>query len=892
MATLKGTAGKDKLVGGALADSIFGISGNDTLLGNGGNDVISGGDGNDTLDGGAGSDKLSGGNGNDKLSGGAGNDTLNGDAGNDTLIGGAGKDKYNGGSGNDIIILSSTSFASIAGGTGADTLKLSGKNLTLDITTMAGTTLTGIEKIDLSGTGNNKLIVDKASVTAVSDTDTLRIDGNQGDIVYLSPDYKQTGIAVVGGEVVKVYTSGAATIQVDLTTAVQYTMPSSFDLSELNGSTGFRLDGVAANDMTGISAASAGDVNGDGFDDLIVGAYGVAGLTGASYVVFGAAGGFASSFDLSTLEGTTGFRLDGVAGGNRAGFCVASAGDVNGDGFDDLIVGAHGVASYTGASYVVFGAAGGFASSIDLSTLDGSTGFRLDGVAVGDRAGGLVSPAGDVNGDGFDDLIVGANGVAGFTGASYVVFGAAGGFASSIDLSELDGTTGFRLDGTAGFDRTGYSAASAGDVNGDGFDDLIVGAFGVAGFAGASYVVFGSADGFAPSIALSELDGATGFRLDGVAGFDAAGISVASARDVNGDGFADLIVGARGADLSGGYSGAAYVVFGAADGFAPSIDLSELDGTTGFRLDGVAANDFAGICVASAGDVNGDGFDDLIVGAYGVAGGSGASYVVFGAAGGFASSIDLSTLDGTTGFRLDGVAASDLSGASVASAGDVNGDGFDDLIVGAYFADPAGSYSGASYVIYGGDFRAEANVIGTSVADTIKGTSAAEILVAAQGDDIVFGGGGADAINGGSGNDAIHVASNLFFRVDGGSGTDTLHLDYAGNVNFSDLDGNGATSDRGKIQGIDVIDTDNGVANAITLTKADVLDMDCDAIDVGGIANLDNALKIDGDSKDALVLSSSDGWGPADTGTLAGCSIYKSDGVAIAVDDVIQVFFT
>src|SRR5205823_7713383 len=117
-----------------------------------------------------------------------------------------------------------------------------------------------------------------------------------------------------------------------------------------------------------------------------------------------------------------------------------------------------------------------------------------------------------------------------------------------------------------------------------------------------------------------------------------------------------------------------------------------------------AADDQSGRSVASAGDVNGDGFADLIVGANGAdpnGSGSGASYVVFGQATGFAANLDLSSLDGTNGFKLNGVAGRDDSGRSVASAGDVNGDGFDDLIVGALVADPHGTASGASYVVFG-----------------------------------------------------------------------------------------------------------------------------------------------------------------------------------------------
>src|SRR5262245_63582651 len=135
--------------------------------------------------------------------------------------------------------------------------------------------------------------------------------------------------------------------------------------------------------------------------------------------------------------------------------------------------------------------------------------------------------------------------------------------------------------------------------------------------------------------------------------------------------------------------------------FPPNIDLSSLDGTTGFKLSG-AAGDNSGISVASAGDVNGDGFADVIVGAWvadphGSA--SGASYVVFGKASGFAANTDLSSLDGTSGFKLSGAAAADYSGQSVASAGDVNGDGFADLIVGALYADPHGGTTHVGHAV-------------------------------------------------------------------------------------------------------------------------------------------------------------------------------------------------
>jgi Ca2+-binding RTX toxin-like protein len=560
---------------------------------------------------------------------------------------------------------------------------------------------------------------------------------------------------------------------------------SGLNLGTLDGTSGFRLNGASASDQSGNSVASAGDVNGDGYDDLIVGARYAdpnGNLSGASYVVFGKASGFAATLALSTLDGTTGFRLDGAATSDRSGWSVASAGDVNGDGYDDLIVGARFAdpngTSNAGSSYVVFGKASGFAATVALSTLDGTTGFRMDGAAVNDFSASSVASAGDVNGDGYDDLIVGAHGAdpnGGSSGSSYVVFGKASGFAATLALSTLDGTTGFRLNGAAAADYSGGSVASAGDVNGDGYDDLIVGAWGAdpngTTRAGASYVVFGKASGFAATLGLGTLDGTTGFRLDGAAAEDLSGFSVASAGDVNGDGYADLIVGAQRADPNGADSGATYVVFGKASGFAATLGLGTLDGTTGFRLAG-AAGDQSGYSVASAGDVNGDGYDDLIVGAkYADPNGadSGASYVVFGKASGFLASIVPGSLDGTTGLRLSGTAANDWSGFSVASAGDVNGDGYADLIVGAPLADPNGTSSGSSYVVFG---RSGLFTTGDADPNTLTGGASDDALYGLGGDDTLDGMGGHDTLNGGAGADTMT----------GGAGNDTYQVDDAGDA--------------------------------------------------------------------------------------------------------------
>jgi hypothetical protein len=442
----------------------------------------------------------------------------------------------------------------------------------------------------------------------------------------------------------------------------------------------------------------------------------------------GAAQAFEPVVQLSSLDGSTGFRLDGVTADDRSGRSVSAAGDVNGDGIDDLLIGAPRAdpnGSKSGSSYVVFGSRASFASAIGLSSLNGSSGFRLDGVTNYDNSGYSVSAAGDVNGDGIDDLLIGAytadpNGDE--SGSSYVVFGSSSGFASVIGLSSLNGSSGFRLDGVYTYDYSGYSVSAAGDVNGDGIDDLLIGAYAANpndSNSGSSYVVFGSSSGFDSVIGLSSLNGSSGFRLDGVTTKDFSGWSVSAAGDVNGDGIDDLLIGAIMADPNGDRSGSSYVVFGSSASFASVIGLSSLNGSSGFRLDGVTAGDFSGSSVSAAGDVNGDGIDDLLIGAIYANPNdfkdAGSTYVVFGrrSSDSFASAIDLSSLNGSSGFRLDGATGGDGSGSSVSAAGDVNGDGIDDLLIGAERADPNGISSGSSYVVFGSS-ASFASVIGLS----------------------------------------------------------------------------------------------------------------------------------------------------------------------------------
>lgn len=705
----------------------------------------------------------------------------------------------------------------------------------------------------------------------------------------------------------------------------------------------------------GFSVAAVGDFNGDGLTDFVVGGPYDTANTGSAYLIYGDGGGVPATTDLADLDPQDGFEISGDTVGGLTGFAVAAAGDINGDGFGDVLVSAPGGSAdyiytytrfdgytrfystyipitytYTYTGYTTYGAsyteqrtyqagytyfssyyygtaiqyfytetranAGGafviFGTDAQPAMIDtaalGDQGLQILGAYDNDMAGLDVAGVADFNGDGIDDVALGAS-EAGDVGRGrvYVVFGDDQDLPDAQDLQGMSSADGVVLTTQQVDSGFGMALAASEDINGDGFGDIAVGAanadvehsytytrtdgytrfystyipvtytytytgyttYGEAytdqrtyvggyytfssyyyGFtqtytytstlteAGQVYVFFGSDGPPQYSYAAEGLDGANGFTFSGRQSGDHVGSDVAMIGDVNGDGIADILIGASGVDGSGAADvGAAYVVFGQSGSGPANLTADDLNSSLGFVIQSDGAGRNLGRTVSGVGDVNGDGLDDMMVVDTLSDGSAGRAHLIFGQSGtSLQSGISLGDLDGTSGFTFhsDGTMPGGNFGVSV-SGGDLNGDGKSDILIGSsdgttgvtrvinggltalriydrldgaldgqidmtYLTDPyvigSGqndvlSGAGSDAIMYG--FWGDDDLSGKSGNDTILAGNGNDTVSSGSGDDLAKGGRGADIIKGGSGEDTI-IAGDGADELRGGSDNDLL----------------------------------------------------------------------------------------------------------------------
>jgi len=466
--------------------------------------------------------------------------------------------------------------------------------------------------------------------------------------------------------------------------ALDITLPDSLDSCK-----GFTIYSSATTTKLGYSVDGGGDINNDTIPDIIVSDYLYSSTSTSAtsnvYVIYGTKTGY-SDIDIATMNSSQGFKISGLSirCDDNANF-LSSTGDVDGDGIADIVIGATTSDSNQGAAYVIYGKQGEY-EDFDISALTDDMGYKISG--NGGQFGWNVNSKGDINGDGVTDIIVSGSVIDTTFGGAYIIYGqkARG---PGISISSLASDRGFKLSGDTHY-YSGAAISSAGDFNGDNIMDFSITAPGASSDIGSAFIVYGKNGTFDP-LSLSTMTTDQGFTVQGVSPIHYLALVASEAGDFNNDGVSDILFGAY-KSTSSTMKGLVYLIYGK-KGSPDNFLTTAMEASQGFTISGLNNNDYLGSSLAGIGDVNGDGIDDIILGAKGFSSSKGAMYVIYGREDQPAS-IDLSNLTISQGFQIFGTAGSDLLGSSVRNLGDINQDGVPDMILGVPGANRA-------YVLFG-----------------------------------------------------------------------------------------------------------------------------------------------------------------------------------------------
>jgi methionine-rich copper-binding protein CopC len=608
------------------------------------------------------------------------------------------------------------------------------------------------------------------------------------------------------------------------------------DATTLNFRTTDEDGGIPPTAMSGSGyvVSSAGDVNGDGFDDVMVGVptlrnepYTGSYLAGGAYVIYGNAAGTLPALPMNTATGvnasiaaSVGFKISSaMSAESRFGATVSGIGDVNGDGFDDVMMGLGGT---NARGFVVYGGATNAGVSIDTAgNINNSQGFKIALASGFDSTaafGSVVTGLGDVNGDGVADF--GVRVISSLANSfSYVLYGSKTNQSDLVVTGEMnqyaigDASRGYRLAGLV---------TAVGDMNNDGMADVVATTYNNNDNSSAATIYYSNANGTANTTNAA-------YSVTGTIS-NSPMRQVTSMGDVNGDGIADLAV------LSSNH---VFVVYGQTG--TTNVALSTLSATQGYKIvlpTGSSHYDW----ISSAGDVNGDGLADVIIGkqntyanfamvVYGNATGTDVQLShILGYSSGYNVSDD--ALPASQGFKISSVPGGEI-GYRVSNAGDFNGDGLADLIVGGLAAQ-----DGVFGIVLGGTQFVTNAVQGSG---TVNGTSGSEALFGSTANDTLTGGGGVDRFFAGEGNDTIVLTATdvtnlanvttgqtVKTSTDGGGGFDTLRLTGGANLNLTTINNVGGMGleEHSRIESIERIDMATDTAsNTLSLQARDVRDM-------------------------------------------------------------------